>query len=155
MSLLTTQRLSPKNQATLPRDARALMGLGEGGTVCGMPNRAAKEGGGDSVPYLVLMTEAQLQRREQLIQEQTALSVERRFELIAKLNGSVRRMAIDAQHRIVLPAHFVAHIAVERDVFFVPTNTTVQVWNPQTFLRWTGQDRPDHVDPQLNAFLML
>ena len=64
-------------------------------------------------------------------------------------------MAVDAQHRIVLAAHFVQWLGLDRDLFFVCTNTTVQVWNPAHYLRWSGQDRDDHFDPELNAYLMI
>ncbi len=152
---LPTQRLSPKNQVTLPREARAFLGVGEGGQVCALQHRVAKDGDGESVPLLLLLTDAELQRREQRIIDDPALTPAKRFELVTKLNGGVRRMAVDGQHRVVLPAHFVSHLAVDRDVFFVCTNTTLQLWHPTTYLRWTGQDKPDHVDPQLNTYLMI
>jgi len=31
----------------------------------------------------------------------------------------------------------------------------VQVWNPDHYLRWSGQDKDDHFDPQLDAYLMI
>ena len=156
MSLLPTQRLSPKNQVTLPRDARAFLGVGDGGQVCGIQHKVRKgAAGGDTFALLLLLTDKELQRREQKILDDPALAPAKRFELVTKLNGGVRRMAVDGQHRVVLPPHFVAYLALERDVFFVCTNSTVQVWNPDHYLRWSGQDRDDHFDPQLDAYLMI
>jgi len=153
MSFLPTQRLSPKNQVTLPREARAFLGVGEEVPVCGMQHRVIKAG--ETFPVLLLLTEKELQRREQKIIDDPSLDAAKRFELVTRLNGGVRRMAVDGQHRVVLPQHFVQHIAVERDVFFVSTNTTVQVWNPIHYLRWSGQDRGEHFDPALDAYLMV
>ena len=154
MSNLPTQRLSPKNQVTLPREARAFLDVSEEGQVCGMQHRVQKESG-DSFPVLLLLTDKELQRREQRIIEDPQLTPAKRFELVTKLNGGVRRMAVDAQHRVVLAAHFVSYLALERDVFFVCTNTTVQIWNPGHYLRWSGHDKDDHFDPDLNAYLMI
>src|SRR6476469_2913134 len=136
MSFLPTQRLSPKNQVTLPREARAFLDVGDGGQICAMQWRVAKDGEGEAVPILLLLTEKELQRREQKILDDPALTPAKRFELVTKLNGGVRRMAVDAQHRVVLPAHFVAHLGIARDLFFVCTNTALQAWNPATYLRW-------------------
>ena len=155
MSALPTQRLSPKNQVTLPREARAFLDVGDGGQVCAMPWRVSKDGEHETVPILLLLTERELQRREQKIIDDPALSPAKRFELVTKLNGGVRRLAVDGQHRVVLPAHLVSHLGVDRDVFCVSTNTALQVWSPATYLRWTGQDKPDHVDPQLNNYLVI
>jgi DNA-binding transcriptional regulator/RsmH inhibitor MraZ len=156
MTQLPLQRLSPKNQVTLPREARAFLGVAEEAQVCGMQHRLAREGkGGGTFPILLLMTERELQRREQRILDDPAISPAKRFELVTKLNGSMRRMAVDAQHRAVLPPHFVSFLALERDVFFVCTNTTVQLWNPIHYLKWSGQDQDGHTDPELDAYLMI
>jgi DNA-binding transcriptional regulator/RsmH inhibitor MraZ len=154
VSSLPTQRLSPKNQVTLPREARAFFGVGEEGQLCGMQHRIVHDQT-KTYPILFLMTEKELQRKEQRILDDKSLSPQKQFEYITKLNGGVRRMAIDAQHRIVLPAHFVAHLGIDRDIFFVSTNSSVQVWNPAHYLRWSGQDRDDYFDPNLDAYLTI
>ena len=64
-------------------------------------------------------------------------------------------MAIDAQRRIVLPAHFVAYLGLARDAFLNDTNTTVQLWNPAHFLRWSGREAGVVVDPLLTGYLAI
>ncbi len=74
---------------------------------------------------------------------------------VTALNGEMSMMSIDAQHRVVLPAHFVSYLGLERDIFFVCTNTTIQVWNPDHYVRWTGRDAGPSHNPALNAYLMI
>ena len=93
--------------------------------------------------------------RRNRAQEYLALSPEQRLHLVTALNGEMAMMAIDAQHRVVLPAHFVSYLALERDLFFVCTNTTIQVWQPDHYLRWTGQGSGPTHNPALNAYLMI
>ena len=68
---------------------------------------------------------------------------------------SMASMAIDAQHRVVLPAHLVGYLGLERDVFFVCTNTTIQVWNPADYLIWSGRDAGPSYNADLNSYLIL
>ena len=65
--MLPTQRLSPKNQVTIPREARALLVAGEVDHVRGMRHGIPKNGGGEVFPVLLLLTEKELQRREERI----------------------------------------------------------------------------------------
>lgn len=155
MSFLPTQRLSPKNQVTVPREARAFLAIGEESVLCAMQHRVRSESRNETFPVLLLMTDKELQRREQKIIDDATLSPAKRFELMTKLNGGVRRMAVDAQHRVVLPAHFVSFLDIGKDLFFVCTNTTVQIWNPAHYLRWSGQDKDDHFDTSLDAYLTI
>ncbi len=152
--MLPTQRLSPKNQVTIPREARALLAAGEVDHLRGMKHGIAKNGG-PIFPVLVLMTEKELQRREQRIIDDPALTAEQRLELVTRLNGEMAMMSIDAQHRIVLPAHFVAYLKLDREVFFVCTNTTIQVWRPEDYLAWSGRDDQPAANPALTAYLMI
>lgn len=153
--MLPTQRLSPKNQVTIPREARALLTAGDVDHLRGMKHAMGKAGNAEVHPILLLMTEKELQRREQKILDDAALTPEQRLHLVTALNGEMAMMAIDAQHRVVLPAHLVGYLGLERDVFFVCTNSTIQVWNPEHYLRWSGRDNGPSHNPALNAYLMI
>lgn len=155
---LPTQRLSPKHQVTLPRGARALTGADVEGYVCGTLHRMRKPETGESFRVVVLMTERELQRREEAIRQNQELDPARAEALIADLNGNVQRMAIDAQRRVVLPGHFVRYLRLERELYMFSTNTTVLVWNPQDWLRWSGGDDEDEegeAEPGPAPFLMV
>jgi DNA-binding transcriptional regulator/RsmH inhibitor MraZ len=153
--VLPTQRLSPKNQVTIPREARALLLAGDVDHVRGMRHGIPKPPAGELFPVLLLMTEKELQRREQKILDDQSLTPEQRLTLVTSLNGEMAMMAIDAQHRVVLPAHLVAYLGLERDIFFVCTNSTIQVWNPTHYLRWSDRDAGPSYNPALNAYLMI
>ena len=153
--VLPSQRLSPKNQVTIPREARALLTAGDVVHLRGMKHAMKKAADGEAFPILLFMTEKELQRREQRILDDPALTPEQRLHLVTALNGEMAMMAIDAQHRVVLPAHFVSYLSLERDIFFICTNTTIQVWNPIHYLRWTGQESGPSHNPALTAYLMI
>ncbi len=138
---LPTSRLSPKNQATLPRDARALAGLREGGVVCGRTGWARSDDGAGKWPIVQLFTLEELDKRERGLRERFAGDEAKLFKLVTLLNAGVRQMTLDAQNRVVLSAPFVEHLGVDRDLFFVVTNETVQVWNPDHYLAWSGSDQ--------------
>lgn len=141
MSTLTLSRLSPKNQVTLPRDARSLSALGEGAVVCAMPRHALHEDAAKRFPLVTLVTVDELQRREKKLHEQYAADPVKLFRKLQVFNEGVRQLAVDAQRRIVLPPHFVAHLALgdERDCYFGCTNDTIQLWNPGHYLAWKGE----------------
>jgi DNA-binding transcriptional regulator/RsmH inhibitor MraZ len=151
--------LSPKNQVTIPREARALLQAGKVGHLRGMKHAIQKAGGtigaGEIFPLLLLLTEQELQRREQKIIDAPNLTPEQRLHLVTNLNGEMALMAIDTQHRVVLPAHLVKYLGLDRDVFFVCTNTTIQVWNPEHYLRWSSGDAGPSYNPDLNTYLMI
>jgi DNA-binding transcriptional regulator/RsmH inhibitor MraZ len=153
--VLPTQRLSPKNQVTIPREARALLLAGEVDHVRGMTHGITRSDTQEKFPLVLLMTEKELQRREQKILDDQQLSPQRKMELVTDLNGSMCMMSIDAQHRIVLAAHLVSHLQLERDIFFVCTNTTIQVWKPDDYLRWSRREPTQIHNPDLNAYLMI
>ena len=153
--MLPTQRLSPKNQVTIPREARALLTAGDVDHVRAMKHAMSMPGGTEIFPIVLLLTERELQRREQRILDDAALSPDQRLHLVTALNGEMALLAIDAQHRVVLPAHMVKHLGLERDVFFICTNTTIQVWNPSHYLRWSGREAGASHNPALNAYLMI
>jgi DNA-binding transcriptional regulator/RsmH inhibitor MraZ len=133
---LPTQRLSPKHQVTLPRGARGLQGAEEVGSLCAMPHRMKLPDGSGTVPVVILLTEQELQQRENDIRAREDLDAMNKERRIARLNGHVRQLAIDAHRRVVLPKHFVEHIAAEKDVFLFSNNASVLVWNPHDWLRY-------------------
>lgn len=149
---LPTQRLSPKNQVTLPRDARSLMGVGEGGVVCAMPRRALHEDPAKRFPIVTLLTLEELTRREAKLRDDLKGDATRQFRLLQVLNEGVRQMAVDGQRRVVLPAHLVEHIGVDRDLAFICSNDSVQVWNPDHYTAWRGEV-VEGADSTLDALL--
>jgi DNA-binding transcriptional regulator/RsmH inhibitor MraZ len=153
--VLPTQRLSPKNQVTIPRDARALTACGEVDHLRGMTHAITKSGTNQSFPVLILVTEDELKRREQKITEDPALTQVQKVELVTLLNGGAASMAIDGQHRVVLPPHFVEYLKLDRDVFFVCTNSVIQVWNPDDYLAWSGRSEQPAPNPALSAYLVI
>lgn len=154
--MLPTLRLSPKNQVTIPSKARALLGEGESvvfGRTHSMPNAE----GTQTHPILYLMTAAEMARRERAIREDASKSPVAREILATKLHSMVEDMAIDGQNRVVLPGRFVAHLSLDRDVFFVVTNSAIQIWNPEHYLAWAGLG-PDGVasdDRSLDSYLFV
>lgn len=136
---LPTYRLSPKNQVTLPRDARSLADVSEGGVVCGVPGRSLHQDQTKLFPLITLMTVAEVTAREAAMRAAFAGDQARQFQLINQFNAGLKHMAVDGQRRIVLPPHFVEYLGVERDLLFICTNTTVHVWNPEHYLAWRGE----------------
>mgnify|MGYP000701550028 CR=1 FL=1 len=149
-SNIPTQRISAKNQVTLPRSARGLMGADQDGLVCGLQQQMRDPEGEGVFPVVLLMTEDELHRTEQKILENDQLDPLKKQNLIMKLNGKVHRMSVDGQNRIVLPGHFVDYLHLERDVFMFSTNNGVAVWNPSDWTRYnSSQD-----DDELGAYLL-
>lgn len=153
--MLPTQRLSPKNQVTIPREARALAEKTDASHLRGLLHGIPKAGTGEIFRVVLLMTEAELKRREERILADEKLTGEQKVQLVTEMNGGAALMAVDGQRRIVLPAHFVAYLGLERDVFLNSTNTTIQVWNPEHFQQWTGRDGGTVYNPALNTYLMI
>ena len=143
---LPTHRLSPKNQVTLPRDARSLVGVGEGGVVCALPSQALHETPAKRFPLITLFTLEELTRREAKLRVDFAGNLTQQFRLLQLLNAGVRQMAVDAQRRVVLPAHLVEHIGIERDLAFICSNESVQVWNPAHYATWCGESGDEAAD---------
>lgn len=136
---LPTNRLSPKNQVTLPRDARSLAGVTEGGVVCGLPNRAIHEDPAKRFPIVTLMTVDELSNRELQVRNHYESRGESSFKALNKLNEGLKQMTVDGQRRIVLPPHFVDYLEADKDLLFICTNSTVYVWNPERYLAWRGE----------------
>lgn len=127
-----THRISPKNQVTLPKGAKALADAEElDGFVCGTTHRMTKPETGEKFRVVVLMTEGELHKREEEFRTNPQLSPEKREAYVARLNGNVQRMAIDAQRRIVLPKRFVDYLGLGKEAFMVVNKYTVVVWQPE------------------------
>jgi len=140
---------------TLPKGARALTGAESEGYVCGTMHVLQREPAGEQFKVVVLMLEAELQSREQAIRENPEFTPQQQAALIADLNGNVQRMSLDAQRRVVLPSHFVGWLALERELYMFSTNTTVLVWHPHDWLRWSGHDEEQGPDVRPLPFLVL
>jgi DNA-binding transcriptional regulator/RsmH inhibitor MraZ len=112
---------------------------------------------GPAQPILYLLTAAEMARRERAIREDTGKSPVEREILATRLHSLVEDLAIDGQNRVVLPARFVAHLTLDRDVFFVVTNSAIQVWNPDHYRLWAGLDaQGDGADDRsLDAYLFV
>ncbi len=135
-----TQRVSPKHQVTLLKGARALVEAEADGYVCGTVHRMMHQHSQERFPVVVLFSERELQRREEAIRSNQTLSPMAVEAQVARLNGNVQRMNLDAQRRIVLPAHFVRYLGLAQDVYMFSTNTSVMVWNPDDWRRWQEAD---------------
>lgn len=135
---LPVQKLSPKNQVTLPKQhARALDGLDEGSVVCALPH-FLQGADGKSFPVLVLMKESELERRENDLRSSADLTPIQKEQWITLLNGHVRRLNLDGQRRVVLPGPFVNHIRIQKDLFLYSNNLTVQIWNPEDYKTYSA-----------------
>lgn len=154
MSALTIHRLSPKNQVTLPRDARSLADVKDGDVVCAMLRKALHDDSARRLPIVTLVTLPELRRRENTLRERFAADDTTRFRKLQILNEGIRQLAVDAQRRIVLPAHFVAHVGIaeSRDLYFSFSNDTVQLWNPAHYLAWKGET-VDGADSDLDGLM--
>ena len=146
--MLPTQRLSPKHQVTIPSKARGLLG-GDETVLYGRTHHMPKAGSDELFPMVLLMSAAEMARREQLIRQDPALTPVQKETLAIKLHAMVEDLHLDGQNRVVLPPRFVAHLGLDKDVFFVATNSAVHVWQPDTFVRWSGDD----AGPDLNDYL--
>jgi DNA-binding transcriptional regulator/RsmH inhibitor MraZ len=156
---VTIHRLSPKNQVTIPRDARVLAGgTGAIGHLRGSRLVVRKPKTQEQFNTVVLLTETELQRREDLIRANPALDTDTRAQFIARLNDDMKVMPIDAQNRIVLPAEFVAFLGLgdqQRDIKFICTNSSIQAWNPDHYASYADVTAQPAYDPNLAAVLAL
>lgn len=143
------QRLSPKNQVTLPREARSF--AGDVQVVRALASQVPSPRGDERFPIVLLMSEGELQRKETIVSEDRSLSEAVRIHHISMLNRAAT-LHVDAQHRVVLPAHLVSHLALDRDIFFITTNRQVQAWNPVAFARYEQAPLPAEA-PELSRFL--
>lgn len=154
---MTVHRLSPKNQVTIPREARVFAAPIKVEHLRAKRHVVRKASSGEEFPIVLLMTEGELQAREQRILADAALSDDQKFEYVTLLNDQMKMLALDAQNRVVLPGECVAHLSIgeTRDVKFVCTNTLIQLWHPDQQLRYAGaSDRPAY-DPVLMKYLSL
>jgi DNA-binding transcriptional regulator/RsmH inhibitor MraZ len=148
---VTIHRLSPKNQVTIPREARVFLSPEKIEHLRARRHTVKKRGSDEAYPLVVLMSEAELRLREARVHDDQSLSNEDKFQYVTKLNDSMRMLALDAQNRVVLPSEFVTHLesAENRDLKFVCTNAIIQIWNPERFSRFLGSDDDLSYDPFL------
>ncbi|NRA37926.1 MAG: hypothetical protein HRU15_07290 [Planctomycetes bacterium] len=148
---IPTQRISAKNQVTLPRSARGLLGTEKEAALCGLqqPMRCLSDDG--KFPVVLLMTENELRKTEQRILDNESLDPLKKQNMIMQLNGKVHRMSVDGQNRIVLPGHFVEYLGLERDVFMFSTNNGVAVWNPKDWEAYNANQDED----ELGTYLLM
>jgi DNA-binding transcriptional regulator/RsmH inhibitor MraZ len=152
--VLSTHRLSPKNQVTIPSKSRALL-AGADGALHALPHAMPKGGTQQVWPIVLLLTAAELNRREQLILADAALAPSAKAELVTRLRGLAEELAVDQQNRVVLPQAFVQRLGLDRDVFFVVTSSAIQVWNPDHYRQWAGigEDGLAGYTPALDSYL--
>ena len=148
-----TNRLSPKNQVTLPRDAAALVGdpAHLRALAHWMPGKADRA---QRSPVVLLMSEVELRKRERRIIDAPALSAEDKQILVQSLNAGATVLAIDDQRRVVVPQHLVDYLKLERDALFVTTGDLIYLWNPEEFQRWSGVAAPVGA-PDLTQFILV
>jgi len=148
-----TNRLSPKNQVTLPRDAAALIGdpAHVRALAHWMPGKSDRT---QRSPVVLLMSESELRKRERRIIEAANLSAEDKQVLVQSLNAGAAVLGIDDQHRVVVPKHFVDYLKLERDALFVTTGDLIYLWNPDEFQRWSGVAAPAGA-PDLTQFILV
>ena len=148
---IPTQRISAKNQVTLPRSARGLLGTEKEAALCGLqqPMRCLSDDG--KFPVVLLMTENELRKTEQRILDNESLDPLKKQNMIMQLNGKVHRMSVAGQNRIVLPGHFVDYLRLQRDVFMFSTNNGVAVWNPKDWEAYNANQDED----ELGTYLLM
>jgi DNA-binding transcriptional regulator/RsmH inhibitor MraZ len=148
-----TNRLSPKNQVTLPRDAAALVGdpTHLRGLAHWMPGKADRS---LRSPVILLMSESELRKRERRIIDAPGLSAEDKQVLVQSLNAGAAVLGIDDQRRVVVPQPFVDYLKLGRDALFVTTGDLIYLWNPDEFQRWNGAAAPAGA-PDLTQFILV
>jgi len=147
---LPTVKLSGKNQMTLPKGTDMVRALQEGDAVYVVPFAMRKEATGEQFPVLRLLSEAGKRQREGEILNDTSLSRQVQQRLLTLMNGNASRTTVDRQNRIVLPAHQVRHIGVDKDVYIFESNGALMAWNPQDWQRYAEADGGD----ELAAYLL-
>jgi DNA-binding transcriptional regulator/RsmH inhibitor MraZ len=155
---VTIHRLSPKNQVTIPREARVFaVGGAKIEHLRARRHVVRKPNAAEEFPAILLMTEAELQERERRILADERLNDDEKFAYVTRINDEMKVLAMDAQNRVVLPAECVAHIGIgdSRDVKFVCTNTLIQLWHPEHYQRYAGTGAALAYDPLLSKYLSL
>lgn len=141
---IQTQKLSPKNQVTLPKGARALEAVVPGdGYVCIKPDVMPGRNEGERSKVIVLMTEDEVNARDTAIRASAELSQAEKLRAILHFNGDIVRVAVDTQRRVVLPGHLVSWLSLEREIYMFSTNTAVIGWHPDEWRKWKGVDDDD------------
>lgn len=146
-----TNRLSPKNQVTLPRDADGLAGVDK---VRALPHwMPGKSDRAQRSPVVLLMNEAELRKRERRIIDAPDLSADDKLVFVQDLVSRAAPLNVDEQRRVVVPQHLIDYLGVERDVLFVCSGDLVYLWNPDEFQRWSNPAKP--VSTDLTKYLIV
>ena len=132
-------RLSPKNQLTLRKDARALAGVRQGDAVVAKRHWST-HAAGERFATIALMTEARLEAQTEAIRLHETLSLAEKETAIINLNGDAHWLNVDAQNRIVLPQELKQWLNLERDVVQFSTGSVVLLWHPDEWQRWRELD---------------
>ena len=151
--MITTFRLSPKNQVTIPAEGRSLLPEGERTFHAIAHVVPQAEGSTQTYPIVVMLSPAEIRRREERIRADTNLTPFERDRRSMQLRATARQLTMDDQNRVVLPEPLVAHLGLDKDVFFIPLNDSLRVWNPEHYRRWSGLDA-GLVDPSLSTYLL-
>jgi DNA-binding transcriptional regulator/RsmH inhibitor MraZ len=152
---VTVHRLSPKNQVTIPREARVFAAASKVEHFRAKRHVVRRADTQEKFHLVLLMSEAELQERERRIMADATLSDDSKFEIVTRINDEMKMLALDAQNRVVLPGECVHHLGLGdgRDVKFVCTNTQVQLWNPDHYQLFTGKELKPDYDPLLTKYL--
>ena len=97
---------------------------------------------GSTYPIMLLMTEAERARREAAILAVAGVDAAVLARHVLKFNGGIRRVAVDAQRRVVLPGPYVEQLGLEREICVINQSSSVQVWNPADWAAWQAAAEP-------------
>lgn len=129
----STHRLSPKKQVTLLRDSLAF-GDQNPSQIYALPQTMKHPESGAVFPIVAVMSMEEIRRKMDAI-DQLDLPPERRQIFRTKLAAGVS-LPVDAQRRVVLPTPFVAHLAVDKELYMNSTTKEVHMWNPKHWQEW-------------------
>lgn len=115
--------------------------MAEDGYVYGLPVPVKNEG--KLYPIIRVMTESALQGYEQEIRDSEELTRPERAARISALRGNAWRMALDKQNRVVLPAHHIGALKLDREAYVFEANGVLQVWNPSDWSDFNSGDMLD------------
>jgi len=101
---------------------------------------------GQRFRVVIMLAEREREARERRLRENPDLTPEQAEAMILDMNGKMSRMKLDGQRRVVLPPHLVKYLNLDREVYMFANNDTVMLWNPQDWLRWSGDNEEDEDD---------
>ena len=90
---VTVHRLSPKNQVTIPREARVFAAASKVEHFRAKRHVVRRSDSGEKFHLVLLMSEAELQARELRIMADTELSDDRKFEIVTRINDEMKMLS--------------------------------------------------------------